>query len=60
MRNQKWMDLLTTDHTRENIKGSSSGRRKMIPDYISRESIKNGEQKRKNMQLIGTWRFLKV
>lgn len=54
------MDLLTADHIRENIKGSSSGRRIMIPNYISRDLIKNGEQKRKNMQQIGTWRFLKM
>lgn len=60
IRNQKWMDLLTADHTGENVKGSSLGRRKMIPNYISRDAIKNGEQKRKNMQRIGTWRFSKV
>lgn len=54
------MDLLTADHTGEKIKGSSLGRRKMIPNYISRDAIKNGEQKRKNMQRIGTWRFSKV
>lgn len=41
------MDSLTADHTGVNIKGSSLGRRKMIPNYISRDAIKNGEQKEK-------------
>lgn len=43
-RNQRWMDFLPAHHTQENIKGSLSGRRKMIPDYTPRDSRKNREQ----------------
>ena len=44
-RNQIWKDLLSLDHTRENSKRVSSGRRKIIPDYTSRDSRKSREQK---------------